>query len=208
MLACYEVKAPGRRSHGPHRKRVCTAKASMGHASESPMRPAATTVETAQPQALYWMERNQGNARDAGSLVISFGLLVGLSFFALSETAITTLWPWKVKELAEQEGEGSPFKMLQKDITRFLTTILVGSTFVTTAATALINDVAKRSLGDASLGPVTAVLTVFMTLFCEILPKSVAVQFATEVARFVVRPIACAVPLRLDGANSLVAAND
>ncbi|KAL1534096.1 putative DUF21 domain-containing protein, chloroplastic [Salvia divinorum] len=56
--------------------------------------------------------------------------LLGLSaFFSMAETSITTLWPWKVRELAEKESENGVFKMLRNDVTRFLTTILIGTTY-------------------------------------------------------------------------------
>ena len=62
-------------------------------------------------------------------------LLFALSaFFSASETAITTLYPWKLRELAESKN--GPFRLLSKDITRFLTTILVGNNLVNIAATA------------------------------------------------------------------------
>ncbi|TYH35074.1 hypothetical protein E1A91_D13G161600v1 [Gossypium mustelinum] len=57
-------------------------------------------------------------------------LLLGLSaLFSMAETAITTLWPWKIHELAEKESEDGVFKMLHSDVTRFLTTILIGTTY-------------------------------------------------------------------------------
>ena len=34
----------------------------------------------------------------------------------------------QVRELAEKESEGSVFQLLRKDVTRFLTTILIGTT--------------------------------------------------------------------------------
>nr|KJB81654.1 hypothetical protein B456_013G154900 [Gossypium raimondii] len=38
-------------------------------------------------------------------------LLLGLSaLFSMAETAITTLWPWKIHELAEKESEDGVFK--------------------------------------------------------------------------------------------------
>ena len=62
-----------------------------------------------------------------------------------AETAITTLWPWKVKQLAAEdakaaegsEGVAQPFAALEKDITKVLTTVLVGVTFCTIFGTAL-----------------------------------------------------------------------
>ncbi|GLT30043.1 hypothetical protein SLA2020_048670 [Shorea laevis] len=44
--------------------------------------------------------------------------LLGLSaFFSMAEASITTLWPWKVRKLAEKEFEDSVFQMLHSDVT-------------------------------------------------------------------------------------------
>lgn len=112
--------------------------------------------------------------------------------FAGAETAITTLWPWKVKQLAsdeldeaERSGRASPqmFTKLQADITKVLTTVLVGVTICTIYGTALATDVAVQIWGQAGVGFATAALT-FMTLFFgEIVPKSLAVANAEAVAR-------------------------
>ncbi|CAI0378908.1 unnamed protein product [Linum tenue] len=118
--------------------------------------------------------------------------LLGLSaFFSMAETSITTLWPWKVRELAEKEtDDGGVFKLLRKDVTRFLTTILIGTTVVNIAATALVTEAATAIFGEAGVSAATGVMTVAILLLTEITPKSIAVHNATEVARFVVRPVA------------------
>ncbi|XP_052178041.1 putative DUF21 domain-containing protein At3g13070, chloroplastic isoform X1 [Diospyros lotus] len=117
--------------------------------------------------------------------------LFGLSaFFSMAETAITTLWPWKVRELAEKESENGVFKMLRSDVTRFLTTILIGTTVVNIGATALVTEAATAIFGEAGVSAATGVMTVAILLLTEITPKSIAVHNATEVARFVVRPVA------------------
>ncbi|XP_073122633.1 putative DUF21 domain-containing protein At3g13070, chloroplastic [Henckelia pumila] len=118
-------------------------------------------------------------------------LLLGLSaFFSMAETSITTLWPWKVRELAEKESENGVFKMLRNDVTRFLTTILIGTTVVNIGATALVTEAATAMFGEAGVSAATGVMTVAILLLTEITPKSIAVHNATEVARFVVRPVA------------------
>ncbi|XP_038691618.1 DUF21 domain-containing protein At1g55930, chloroplastic-like isoform X3 [Tripterygium wilfordii] len=117
--------------------------------------------------------------------------LLGLSaFFSMAETAITTLWPWKIRELAEKESDNGVFKMLQNDVTRFLTTILIGTTVVNIGATALVTDAATAIFGEAGVSAATGVMTVAVLLLTEITPKSLAVHNAAEVARFVVRPVA------------------
>ncbi|XP_039027038.1 putative DUF21 domain-containing protein At3g13070, chloroplastic [Hibiscus syriacus] len=117
--------------------------------------------------------------------------LLGLSaFFSMAETAITTLWPWKVRELAEKDSEDGVFKMLRSDVTRFLTTILIGTTVVNIGATALVTDAATAIFGEAGVSAATGVMSVAILLLTEITPKSIAVHNPTEVARFVVRPVA------------------
>ncbi|KAL8462303.1 hypothetical protein ACS0TY_033378 [Phlomoides rotata] len=117
--------------------------------------------------------------------------LLGLSaFFSMAETSITTLWPWKVRELAEKESENGVFKMLRNDVTRFLTTILIGTTVVNIGATALVTDAATAIFGEAGVSAATGIMTVAILLLTEITPKSIAVHNPTEVARIVVRPVA------------------
>lgn len=117
--------------------------------------------------------------------------LLGLSaFFSMAETSITTLWPWKVRELAEKEDEDGVFKMLRTDVTRFLTTILIGTTVVNIGATALVTEAATAIFGEAGVSAATGVMTVAILLLTEITPKSIAVHHATDVVRFVVRPVA------------------
>ena len=121
-------------------------------------------------------------------LLLAF-LFVLSGFFSAAETAITTLWPWKVRELAEREGAGSPFALLQRDITRFLTTILVGNNLVNVAATALVTDLATRAWGSTGVAYATGLMTFLILFFGEITPKSIAVHNADRLARFFVRPI-------------------
>ena len=117
-------------------------------------------------------------------------MLFVYAFFCISETAITTLWPWKVREISDQEGPDSPFTELRKDITRFLTTILIGSTCSGIGSAALATEAALGLYGEAGVGMVTVALTLVTLVMCEIAPKSYAVQHATAVARVVIRPIA------------------
>ncbi|CAI7758685.1 unnamed protein product [Closterium sp. NIES-53] len=118
-------------------------------------------------------------------------VLLGLSaFFSMAETSITTLWPWKVRELAEKEKEGSVFQLLRRDVTRFLTTILIGTTLVNIWATALVTDAATALFGEAGVSAATGVMTILLLVFTEIAPKSIAVHNATQVVRVVLRPVA------------------
>ena len=115
--------------------------------------------------------------------------LASIAFFSASETAITTLWPWKVRELAEKEGNQSPFALLLQDVGRFLTTILIGSTVANILVTTLVTDAAAACLGPRGVGITIAVMTLFILIFCEIAPKTIAVQEAAAIARVTIYPL-------------------
>uniref|UniRef100_A0A1D1YQI3 DUF21 domain-containing protein At1g55930, chloroplastic n=2 Tax=Anthurium amnicola TaxID=1678845 RepID=A0A1D1YQI3_9ARAE len=160
------------------------AQESVSHVSVSVLGKSGMVLKDAWPQILQVLRvfKEQG---------LILAALLGLSaFFSLAETAITTLWPWKVRELAEKEPENGVFRMLRSDVTRFLTTILIGTTVVNIGATALVTEAATTIFGEAGVSAATGVMTVAILLLTEITPKSVAVHNATEVARFVVRPVA------------------
>ena len=72
-------------------------------------------------------------------------LFLALAFLHAAEIAITTLYPWKVREFAEEEEKQNPnkrgvFKTLNEDITRVLTTILVTSTACSIYGTLYFNE--------------------------------------------------------------------
>ncbi|GMH02670.1 hypothetical protein Nepgr_004509 [Nepenthes gracilis] len=94
-----------------------------------------------------------------------------------------------VRELAEQETNNGIFKMLRSDVTQFLTSILIGTTVANIGATALVIEAATEIFGEARVSAATGVITVAILLLPEINPMVIAVPNATEVARFVVRPV-------------------
>ncbi|MQL88359.1 hypothetical protein Taro_020917 [Colocasia esculenta] len=147
------------------------AQEGVSHASVSFLGGSAMVVRDVWPKILQVLcvFKEQG-------LVLA--ALLGLSaFFSMAETSITTLWPWKVRELAEKEPENGVFRMLRSDVTRV----------VNIGATALVTEAATTMFGEAGVSAATGVMTVAILLLTEITPKSVAVHNATEVARFVVR---------------------
>ena len=116
-------------------------------------------------------------------------LLFLSAFFSASETAITTLWPWKIRELAQSGDKGNAYALVEHDITRFLTTILVGNNLVNIFATVLVTEISLRIFGSAGIGYATAFTTALILFFGEITPKNLAVHHADKVARLAIWPI-------------------
>ena len=109
-----------------------------------------------------------------------------------AEIAITTLYPWKVKEFAEEEeksGKTGTFKVLNEDITRVLTTILVASTTCSIFATTVFTHLIASAFGARGERYGALALTCLTLFFVELLPKSIGVTNAEGVARIMVPPI-------------------
>lgn len=121
-----------------------------------------------------------------------FALFFGLALLHAAEIAITTLYPWKVREFAEEEeklGKNGTFKILNEDITRVLTTILVASTTCSIFATTVFTHLVAASLGARGERYGALALTCLTLFFVELLPKSLGVSNAEAVARAMIPPI-------------------
>lgn len=136
----------------------------------------------------------------ASKLTIWLAIFTLLALLHAAEIAITTLYPWKVREFAEEEekqrgGDGSAgkrrgtFTALNEDITRILTAILVTSTACSIYATTLFTHLADHIFGTYAEKWSAVFLTAVTLFFVELLPKNIGVINAERVARLMVPPI-------------------
>jgi CBS domain containing-hemolysin-like protein len=129
-------------------------------------------------------------------ILLLVGLLLLSGLMSGSETALTAIGSWKVRQLREdgQDPDGV-FALLERQPTRFITTLLIGNNLVNIAATALVTQISinlARSSGFSealAVGYATAVMTLLVLIFGEITPKSIAVHNAVGFSRLVIRPV-------------------
>ncbi|CAE7837739.1 CBSDUFCH1 [Symbiodinium necroappetens] len=134
----------------------------------------------------------------AADLAFSSVAFIAFAVCAGTETAITTLWPWKVREYAQREYEKAEQKVkesregggpeinakaqlgkwtaLREDIQRFMQTILIGATLAGVVSTAFITEICGQLFGPRGLGIATVSVTLVQLTLGEILPKSMAVS--------------------------------
>ncbi len=131
-----------------------------------------------------------------GQLLLLVGLLLLSGLMSGSETALTAIGSWKVRQLREEGHDPSgAFALLEKNPTRFITTLLIGNNLVNIAATALVTQIVlqlSRSYGFAeslAVGYATGIMTLLVLVFGEITPKSIAVHNAEPFSRLVIRPV-------------------
>ncbi len=118
------------------------------------------------------------------SIAIIIVCLIASGFFSATETALTSLSSLKTKHLRESSGRvGNVLELWLDSPQKVLAAILIGNNMVTIFASIYADHVAA-TVFDVKLNPVTVtiVMTVIIVLFSEILPKTLAKNYATSVA--------------------------
>jgi len=123
-------------------------------------------------------------------LAALFGLLVLSGSFSGSETALVALSMARVEALVQEGRAGATaLYQLKKDPSRMLTTILIGNNLVNIGASAMATVIATREFGGAGPGIAVGALTLFILVFGEITPKSLATRYPERISLFVAVPL-------------------
>ena len=123
-------------------------------------------------------------------LVIILILLALSAFFSSSETALTTVNKHKLRTLVD-EGNKRAAKVIKvtENSGKLLSTILIGNNIVNISASSLATTLCTRVLGNKYIGIATGVLTLFVLIFGEITPKTLATRYSIKLSLMFVYPI-------------------
>jgi putative hemolysin len=125
-----------------------------------------------------------------GELAALLLLLVLSGAFSGSETALVALSMSRVEALLREGRAGAvALHELKKDPTRMLTTILIGNNLVNIGASAMATVIATREFGHAGPGIAVGLLTLFILVFGEITPKSLATRYPERISLVVAMPL-------------------
>lgn len=122
-------------------------------------------------------------------IVIIIGIILS-AFFSSSETALTSVNVFKIRQMEKNGVEKAPLvKKLVDNIGSVLTTILIGNNIVnivtTTVATIFFTEVMGPK--GAVISPI--ILTIVVLIFGEVTPKNIATANSEKLALAVARPI-------------------
>ncbi len=128
---------------------------------------------------------------------LSDGLLLTLlilavllcAFCAASETGIMALNRYRLKHLAKTEPYARRISKLLAHPDRLLGVILIGNTFATAISASVANQIADHVLGEIGIIIAPLVVTLFLLIFAEVMPKTVAALKPEGTARFVSLPL-------------------
>ncbi len=122
---------------------------------------------------------------DVASLIALIILLILSAFFSSAETAFTSLNKLRIRTQADDGSKRAKliYGMIE-DPSRFLGTVLVGNNIVNIAASSLTAVLVTNKFGSEFVGIGAGALTLFVLIFGEIMPKTMAANKAEKVSRF------------------------
>lgn len=121
---------------------------------------------------------------DLALIIAAIAVLLSVSaFFSGSETALTAVSRARMLSL-EQEGDkrAGTVSQLLENPERIIGTVLLGNNLVNILASALTTSLMISLFGEAGVLYATILLTVFVVIFCEVLPKTYAIAFSDRFA--------------------------
>lgn len=118
-------------------------------------------------------------------------VLIGMSaFFSASETAFSSVNKMRLKTMADDGNRAAQRALgIAERFDRTLSVILVGNNVVNIAATSAATLITTVAFGPSGAAVSTAVMTVVILVFGEVLPKSLAKENAERVAFLVQGPL-------------------
>jgi putative hemolysin len=120
------------------------------------------------------------------------GLVILIACSALltgAEAAYFSLGRARLKQMTEG-GQSRRLAPLIERPHELLVTLLVGITFINIGASALAAEIASDLLGGRGLAVAIATMVLFLTVFGEVLPMTIAVQYPAQFLALVGRPVA------------------
>ncbi len=115
--------------------------------------------------------------------LIILASLIASAFFSGAETALTAAS--RVRIYALQKSGNARAAMVNRLIAqrgRLIGAMLLGGQVVTIAASSLTTNVLVNIVGDRGVVYATAIMTVLVVVFCEVLPKTVAIAYPDRVS--------------------------
>ena len=125
------------------------------------------------------------------TLLVSILILILASgFFSSSETGLTAASEAKMRQLANNGNRNALLvEKLKNDKDSLISAILIGNNAVNVLASALATSAAIALFKDSGVFVATLVMTVLITIFAEVLPKTYAIKNANKFALLVASPI-------------------
>ena len=118
---------------------------------------------------------------DIMQFIILLVLLCLSAFFSSAETAFTTVNRIRIHSLAENGNKRAAIvEKIVDNSAKMLSAVLIGNNIVNISASSLATILAQRMFGNYAVTIATGILTIFVLIFGEIMPKTIATLSAEK----------------------------
>ena len=123
------------------------------------------------------------DSSEVTQLIILGFLLLLSGFFSSAETALTTVNKLRIRSLAEDNGKEAKIvnKLIEKP-SKMLSAILIGNNIVNLTASSLATTLTINHFENIGVGITTGILTIFILIFGEITPKTLATIYSEKLS--------------------------
>lgn len=126
-----------------------------------------------------------------GILLLFFGVLVLSAYFSGAEAVLVSITHAEEETLLRSNAPGArQLAHLRKHLNHTIVAIVIGNNIVNIGGSMLVGHWVAAYYGDAVLAVISALLTAAVILFAEILPKSIGIHYAPNLATVVALSLA------------------
>jgi CBS domain containing-hemolysin-like protein len=117
-------------------------------------------------------------------------MLLGSAFFSATEAALFSTPINKAKILSNQKRNGAEYLLkIKKNMHPTITVLVVFNNIFNIAGSIFVGSIATEVFGSAKIGIFSAVLTFFVIVFAEIIPKGIGESFAVPISLSISKPL-------------------
>jgi CBS domain containing-hemolysin-like protein len=123
-------------------------------------------------------------------ILLIFLIVAGSAFFSGIEAALFSVSPSRARLLAKQKKSGAQALVrIKEEIGKSIVVIVVFNNAINIAGSIFVGVLAAEMFGNAWLGAISALLTILIITFGEIIPKTIGERFAENIACFMAQPL-------------------
>ncbi|MFT6361279.1 MAG: CBS domain containing-hemolysin-like protein [Candidatus Paceibacteria bacterium] len=123
-------------------------------------------------------------------IILALAVVIGSGLFSGIEAALFVVPHSRVLVLKDQKKKGAEaLAKIKENLQEAIIVIVIGNNIVNIVGSIFVGVVASRVFGDAWIGAISAVLTILIIVFGEILPKTIGENNAEKVSLLVSRPL-------------------
>ncbi len=119
-------------------------------------------------------------------ILLILSVIIGSGLFSGMEAALFSIPQSRAMMLAEQQKKGSSALIkIKENLSRAIIIIVIGNNIVNIVGSIFVGLFSAHILGNEWVGLVSALLTMFIIVFGEILPKTIGENYAEKIALFI-----------------------